>query len=208
MTSPVGGELAEKGSVDRADAGRRRTKGPVAAMAIVVLVVGLAITGVLAWVTATVNDRNENRLLQEQVNEAGTVVSGVLPTLEIPLASGAAIAAVTTGRTAPFNQFIAPYAGSGGPFAYVALCGEEGGVPTVLDSVGTPSGEAKGSAPCDFVSDPHSPTLSVGTVLDGGSRVGLSYLSPGTVPPLGVYAEYLLPPHRRIAFPQSSTSRI
>ena len=48
---------------------------------------GFAITAVFAWVTATVNDRNENRLLQEQVNEAGTVVAGVLPTLEIPMAS-------------------------------------------------------------------------------------------------------------------------
>ena len=41
-------------------------------------------------------------------------------------------------------------------------------------------------------------------MLDGGTRVGLSYLSPGSSPPLGVYAEYLLPPHRRISFSQSS----
>ena len=72
---------------------------------------GLVITGVLAWVTSTVNDRNENRLLQEQVAEAGTVVSGVLPSLETPLASGEAIAGVTGGRIAPFRQFIGPYVG-------------------------------------------------------------------------------------------------
>jgi serine phosphatase RsbU (regulator of sigma subunit) len=206
VTSRVGAELADKSSANRARS--RRKGGPVATLAILVLVAGFAITAVLAWVTATVNDRNENRLLQVQVNEAGTVVSGVLPTLETPLASGAAIAKVTSGRTAPFFQFIAPYVGPAGPFAYVALCGVEGGAPAVLGSVGTPSGEAKseGAAQCQFVSESHtSSTLSVGKTLDAGTRVGLSYASPGATPPLGVYAEYLLPPHHRIAFPQSST---
>ncbi len=176
-------------------------------MAFLVLVLGFTITGVLAWVTSTVNARNESRLLQEQVNEAGTVVSGVLPTLEIPMASAAAIAGVTTGQTAPFTQFMSPYVGTGGPFAYAALCGVEGGAPAVLASVGTPSAEAsaKGSTQCDFLTGPHaSSALSVGTVLDDGSRVGLSYTSPGSVPPMGVYAEYLLPPHRRIDFSQST----
>jgi serine phosphatase RsbU (regulator of sigma subunit) len=177
-------------------------------MAILVLLAGFAITGVLALVTSTVNDRNENRLLQVQVNEAGTVVSGVLQTIETPLSSGAAIAGATDGRITPFSQFMAPYVGGAGPFAYAALCGVEGGAPAVLGSVGTPSGAAreKGATQCDFVSEPHaSSTLSVGKILDAGSRVGLSYASPGTVPPLGVYAEYLLPPHRRITFPQSSS---
>ncbi|MGD0394263.1 MAG: PP2C family protein-serine/threonine phosphatase [Acidimicrobiales bacterium] len=176
-------------------------------MAILVLIVGFAITAALAWVTATVNDRNENRLLQVQVNEAGTVVSGVLPTLETPLASGAAIAEATGGRTAPFTQFIRPYVGPAGTFAYVALCGMQGGAPAVLASLGTPSAETAtaGAAQCDFVSEPHaSSTLSVGKMLDAGTRVGLSYAATGSVPGLGVYAEYLLPPHHHIEFPQSS----
>ncbi len=66
-------------------------KGP-ALITVLVLVAGLLITGVLALVTATVNDRNESRLLQEQVDEAGTVVAELLPSLETPLATGAAIA--------------------------------------------------------------------------------------------------------------------
>ena len=194
--------------MSRADAGPSPTRRSAATMAILVLLVGFAITGVLAWVTATVNDRNENRLLQEQVDEAGTVVTGVLPSLEIPLASGAAIAGVTDGRTKPFSEYMTPYVGRGGPFAYAALCGEEGGAPAVLGSVGTPSGAAKerGAAQCEFVSEPHSSsTLSVGSILDAGSRVGLSYASLGSMPRFGVYAEYLLPPHRHIALPQSSS---
>ena len=180
----------------------------VSMVAVLVLLVGFAITGVFAWVTSTVNDRNENRLLQEQVDEAGTVVAGILPTLEIPLASGAAIAGVTPGRITPFSEFMSPYVGNGGPFAYVALCGVEGGAPVVLGSVGTSSGAAtdNGAAQCAFVSEPHpSSTLSVGRILDDGSRVGLTYAPSATMAPLGVYAEYLLPPHRRISLPQSSS---
>jgi serine phosphatase RsbU (regulator of sigma subunit) len=207
VTNSVGGELADRKPVNRAGAGRLRKGGPAATLAILVLLAGFAITSVLALVTSTVNDRNENRLLQVQVNEAGTVVSGVLRTIGTPLGSGAAIADVTGGRTAPFSQFIAPYVGPAGPFAYAALCGVKDGAPAVLGSVGIASEAARreGAAQCDFVSEPHaSSTLSVEKILDAGSRVGLSYVSPGSVPALGVYTEYLLPPHHRIAFPQSS----
>jgi serine phosphatase RsbU (regulator of sigma subunit) len=206
--SSVEGESGDERSVSDANEGSRRKGRSAITIAVLVLFVGFAITGVFAWVTATVNDRNENRLLQEQVNEAGTVVAGVLPTLETPLASGTAIAGVTGGQVTPFSQYMAPYVGSGGPFAYVALCGVEGGAPAVLGSVGTSSGPAtkEGAAQCDFLSEPHaSSTLSVGGVLDAGSRVGLTYAGPGTMPLLGVYAEYLLPPHRHIALPQSSS---
>jgi serine phosphatase RsbU (regulator of sigma subunit) len=213
VTAPGGdgldrGDLDRESSVSRSHAKKRRRGRSAATMAMLVLVVGFAITGVLAWVTATVNDRNENRLLQEQVDEAGTVVSGVLQTIGTPLASGAAIAGVTGGRFTPFSQFIAPYVGRGGPFAYVALCGVENGAPAVLGSVGSPSGAARkqGAAQCDFISQPHpSSGLSVGRILGAGSRVSLSYVSPGTGPPMGVYAEYVLPPHRHIALPQSSS---
>ena len=160
VMSSVGGESGDKESAGHAKAGWRRRGRSAVTIAVLVLFVGFAITGVLAWVTATVNDRNENRLLQEQVNEAGTVVAGVLPTLEIPIASGAAIAGVTGSRITPFTQYMAPYVGSGGPFAYVALCGIEGGAPAVLGSVGSPSEEAtkKGAAQCDFLSEPHAPS--------------------------------------------------
>jgi serine phosphatase RsbU (regulator of sigma subunit) len=203
--NPVGGKLAKGTSDDRVKKAGRG--GPTVALAVLVLLAGFAITGVLALVTSTVNDRNESRLLQVQVDEAGTVVSGLLQNIGTPLASGAAIAQATGGRTAPFGQFITPFVGSAGPFAFAALCGVEDGVPAVLGSVGTQSRLAgkNGASPCDFVSDPHaSPGLSVGKMLDGGSRVGLTYVVPGTAPSLGVYAEYLLPAHHHIAFPQST----
>lgn len=170
-------------------------KGP-ALITVLVLIAGLLITAVLALVTATVNDRNETRLLQEQVDEAGTVLAELLPSLETPLATGAAIAGVTGGQITPFNQVISPTVGSNGLFGYVALCGEQAGVPVVLASLGTPSPKTRerGSAQCDLVHEPHIPSgLSVEGLIDQESRVGLWYASPGSVPALGVYAEYLLP---------------
>jgi len=183
-------------------------KGP-ARITVLVLVAGLLITGVLAFATATVNDRNEGRLLQEQVDQAGTVVTGVLPSLlETPLASGAAIAMVTGGQIAPFSRVISPSVGSNGPFGYVALCGEQAGVPVVLGSVGTPgrATSEEGSAQCNFVQKPHIPPgLSVAGIVDQGSRVALWYASPGSAPAQGIYAEYLLPPHHHISLPKSSS---
>lgn len=169
------------------------------AATILVVVAALAITGVLATVTATVNNRNENRLLQEQVDQAGIVVSELLPSLETPLETGTAIAAVTDDRLARFNQFMSPAVGTNGPFGYVALCGERAGVPLVLGSLGKAASTTGTSQQCNFLRQSHNaPGISVEGILGDGTRVGLTYTSTGT-PGLGVYAEYLLPPHRRIS---------
>jgi hypothetical protein len=166
---------------------------------ILVVVVALLITGVLASVTATVNNRNETRLLQEQVDQAGIVVSELLPSLEGPLQTGAAIAAVTDNQTNQFDQFMTPLVGTKSLFGYVALCEERAGVPQVVGSLGTPAKtEGAASEPCDFLRGGHTtPGISVGNILGQGTRVAMSYAS--STPGLGVYAEYLLPAHRRIS---------
>jgi serine phosphatase RsbU (regulator of sigma subunit) len=176
------------------------------AITIVVLVIGLAITGVLASVTATVNSRNENRLLLAQVREAGTALAGFLPDLETPIASGAAIAGVTGGQSAPFGKFMSVYVGPDAPFAYVALCGTHDGAPVVLGSVGRPGvdGAGRGQAQCDFVSRTGTePGFSVSGPVDRESRLAFEYRATGGATPLGVYAEYQLPPHRRAVFAKS-----
>ena len=172
-----------------------------------VLVLGLLVTGTLAAVTAIVNNSNENHLLQEQVREAGTVLTGALPDIETPLASGAAIAGVTDGQRAPFEHFISTYVGAEGPFVYAALCGTKDGAPVVLSSAGVPSADAAagGVAQCQFVSGTGTPTgLSVKGIVDDGTRLGYQFVPPGSAFPFGVYAETELPPHRRAAIPQSS----
>jgi type II secretory pathway pseudopilin PulG len=175
---------------------------------VVVLVLGLAITGVLASVTATVNDRNENRLLAVQVREAGLALGESIQNIETPLASATAIAGVNDGQTtSDFNQFMSSYVGKSGPFAYVALCGEKNGIPTLLDSLGTPgpTSEDGGSLPCSFLTKPpNSSALTLKGFVDNGNRLGYSYRSLSGTSPIGVYVETQLPPHRTTSIGRSS----
>ena len=172
-----------------------------------VLVLGLIVTGALASLTATVNDSNENHLLQEQVREAGTVLTGALPDIETPIASSAAIAGVTAGQAGPFERFMSAYVGPDGPFAYAALCGTKDGAPVVLASVGVPGQDAAAGEPaqCRFVAGTETkPGLSVQGIVDGGTRLGYQFVPPGSALSYGVYAETELPAHRRATIPESS----
>jgi serine phosphatase RsbU (regulator of sigma subunit)/type II secretory pathway pseudopilin PulG len=173
---------------------------------VVVFVLGLAITAALASVTATVNNRDENRLLLAQVREAGTALAGFLPDLETPIASGAAVAGVTGAQSAPFKKFMSDYVGADGPFTYVSLCGTSGGAPVVLTSVGSSSAAAAagGEAQCDFLTQKGATSgFSVTGPVDNATRLALEYVAPVRGSPIGVYAEYPLPPGRRAVFPKS-----
>lgn len=175
-------------------------------LTLLVLVFGLLITGLVAFVAATVNDRNENRLLNVQVHEAGTVLAGAIPTLEVPLASAAAIGSTTGGQSGPFDQFIVKYVGANGPFVYASLCGLKNGAPAVLAAVGSPdSTTTSTSNECSFLSSSAKPALAVTGFAQGGTRLGYTYLSAGTSPRIGVYAEGQLPPHKRVSIPRSSS---
>ncbi|HEX3840976.1 MAG TPA: PP2C family protein-serine/threonine phosphatase [Acidimicrobiales bacterium] len=172
-----------------------------------VLLLGLLITASLAFIVATVNNRNENRLLNVQVHEAGTVLAGAIPTIEVPLASGAAIAVTDNGGAGQFDQFMVNYVGTGHPFVYASLCGIANGAPVRLASVGKPSPAPAGiSSECSFLTrSAGSPALSITGLIAGGTRVGYTYLATGKVPKFGVYAEGLLPPNKRVAIPTGSS---
>jgi serine phosphatase RsbU (regulator of sigma subunit) len=170
-------------------------------------VLGLLITASLAFVAATVNNRNENRLLNVEVHEAGTVLAGAIPTIEVPLASGAAIAVTTTGGAAQFDQFMVNYVGPGRPFAYASLCEVDNSAAVQLASVGNP-GSGPGGVPdeCSFLSrSPAAPALSITGLVKGGTRVGYTYLAAGKPSQFGVYAEGLLPPNKRVTIPTGSS---
>ena len=79
-----------------------------------VLLLGLAITGILTWTCWTVNDHNEVRLLRLQVKEVGTVLGATIPNVESPLTSAADIASATNGDPASFAAYAGAYAGPKG----------------------------------------------------------------------------------------------
>ena len=86
-----------------------------------VCLVALVVAGLLTWVTVALYDSNENRLLQSRTRELGLVLQEVIPTIETPMASAAALADATGGSASKFRQFVAPYVGPGGPFVVMSL---------------------------------------------------------------------------------------
>jgi hypothetical protein len=172
-----------------------------------VLVVGLVITALLALVAATVNARNEDRLLSLQVREAGTTLAGILPTIETPLASATAIADATNGAASQFDDFMANYVGVGSLIDYASLCGQVSGQTFLVTSVGASAlgKDQPGSAQCRFLADPQTTTgLSITGFIGTSSRVGYTYTEPAPNRRFGVYGETLFPADRRVSIPKSS----
>ncbi len=114
VVSAIGNGSGGEGSDPSPQGGSKRLgKGP-ALITVLVLVAGLLITGVLALVTATVNDRNESRLLQEQVDQAGTVVAAP----SVPRDAPGDRSRDRNGHRRPDRPVQPghlPYVGSGGP---------------------------------------------------------------------------------------------
>src|SRR5205823_5096506 len=103
-----GGDTEAPGSLLR----RGRARWPFWPV-VLVLVVGLAATGVLTWVSYTSYTRNHDRLLRLRAHDLGTVLTSALPSIQTPLASAAALADATDGNTEKFRRLIAPYVGQG-----------------------------------------------------------------------------------------------
>src|SRR5437764_1283477 len=97
-----------RGSITSGISGRRRR--PFRA-AIAVLVVGLAVSGVLTWLSSSLYSNNETRLTELRGRELGAVLAEALPNTQTPLASAAALANSTNGDPQKFRRFIAPYVG-------------------------------------------------------------------------------------------------
>jgi serine phosphatase RsbU (regulator of sigma subunit) len=172
-----------------------------------VFALGLVITALLALIAATVNSRNEDRLLTLQVREAGTVLAGILPTIETPIASATAIADATNGATSQFDDYMASYVGGGSLVAYAALCGQVNGEPVQLTSVGTPASASTSttSNQCRFLSNAEATSgLSVLGFIGTSRNVAYTYTAAGAGRRFGVFGETSFPANRRAAIPTSS----
>jgi serine phosphatase RsbU (regulator of sigma subunit) len=103
--------------------GAVRTGSPwrVHVLPIFVLIAGVVMTLVLAWSARTVHNTNENRLLRERVQEAAAAITGVIPSIETPLASAAEVAEATNASGASFSQVMSPLVGPGRTFASAAI---------------------------------------------------------------------------------------
>jgi serine phosphatase RsbU (regulator of sigma subunit) len=86
-----------------------------------VLVVGIVLTASIATGTRLLRNDNEQRLLDQRVNEIATVVGSAVGTVQVPLASAAALAEATNGDATTFQRLTAPSVASGNPFVSMSL---------------------------------------------------------------------------------------
>jgi serine phosphatase RsbU (regulator of sigma subunit) len=174
---------------------------------LVVLVTSLVLTGALAWISYDVNQRTEHRLLRLQVTQTATVLQAIVPAVETPLASAAQISATSQGSAADFSSYIASYVGaSPKPFVSASLWKlVPGGRPQLVGMVGR--------SPVLASTSPRLQTLLAAaagqkSVLLAGPlapasprpRLGYAYAARTYV----VYAESLLPAHRRVTVERGS----
>ena len=186
-------------SLGASDQARSRWRA-ASRVSLLVLAVGLVVTGTLSWVSYSINDRNETRLLELQTKQAGAVLQVVLPTIQTPLASAAEIAATSGGDAAAFRAYVSAYVGAAGPFVSVSLWRVSGPSPQVVAVVGQSAelAASSGNVEAFLSSVVRVPALSVVGVLDAAQpRLGYGFPSAGGSPTFAVYAESALPPGRR-----------
>jgi len=74
---------------------------------ILVTAIVLALVLVLAWLAATANSHSNQRLLQQQVDQAATLLRTQLAVLQTQMSDAGQVADATAGRTEPFLLFAA-----------------------------------------------------------------------------------------------------
>jgi serine phosphatase RsbU (regulator of sigma subunit) len=172
-----------------------------------VLLVGLVATGFLSFAAYRVNSHTEDRLLDLQTKQTGTVLQVILPTIETPLSSAAQIAATGNGDPARFRAYISSFVGAKATFISVSLFDLQGATPQLLATVGTaPELTAvPGRAATVLTRAAGKQALSVTGLLSVAQpRIGYTYPSAGARPTYAVYAESGLPANRHVTVAKGS----
>jgi serine phosphatase RsbU (regulator of sigma subunit) len=165
------------------------------------LIVGLAVTAVLALVSQAQYNDNEKRLLGLRVRDAGALVTASLPATETPLASLAELANATNGNVQRFKRFVAPYvAGARPQFTSVSLwrLSSPASGPVAVAGVEPKLAASPARAASLFAEAAQTKTLSiVGFLAPPDRRLGYAFLTPGAADGYVAYAEIPLPADRR-----------
>lgn len=173
------------------------------------LLVGLVVTGALAWAANVANGDSAHRLLELEVSQAAATLAGALPATQATLVADYEVADATRASIPIFKSFNAPEVGPDARFVSVSLWRIGGTSPRLLATAGAVPDLAggPGEAAAFFARVHPSPALSVTGILGGpGRRLGYAEVPPGARSNLAVYAESALPPNgsmtlkRRSAF--------
>jgi len=163
--------------------------------------VGLVVTGSIAWTVRSVNSSNERRLLQVQTAQAGAVISASILGLQGPLATALQIETATAGDIGEFTRFMSGYIGPGKLFSSASMWQINGSNARVVTTLGQPAALAPTSTAAQvFVTKAaHSSTFVV-TGIPANSPQAVGYaLANSANPTFAIYAERAIPANRRVA---------
>jgi serine phosphatase RsbU (regulator of sigma subunit) len=167
-------------------------------VATVVLLVGALITVTVSLVTLTLVNRNDQRLLHLQAEQAGEVLTAAVPNTAVPLQSSLEVAQATGGSPAKFLSSIAPSIGPTGEFVNAQLWSYSDGSLTKVATLGVPQVATDQQVRTVIKSALARRTFIVRGFLNRDSpRIAYAYATSGAGMNYAVYAERAVPPARR-----------
>ena len=174
------------------------------------MLVGIALTIGLSLSARAVHDNNENRLLRERVQEAGVLISSALPSVETPLAAGAAVAEATNADRVAFTRLMGPLVGPKGQYVSAAIWSADASATKPVLVLGErPVLESKSPAAIRAFLDTaaHSKELTVLALLDAPQpRIAYAFTSQRSPTQYIAYTETNLPKDRRSPAIQRNTA--
>jgi Stage II sporulation protein E (SpoIIE) len=175
-------------------------------LSVLVLLAGLVLTGALAWITVSIHDHNEDRLLNLELKQAASVVTAAVPSIQIPLTSAAELAAATGGSAQQFQTYMKSFVGHAGPFVGASLWRLSPGQASEVAAVGTaPEPAASASITAFLTKARNASTFAVANMLNRSlPTIAYAAAALSATTPWVVYAERQLPENRRLKVTQNS----
>jgi serine phosphatase RsbU (regulator of sigma subunit) len=170
----------------------------------VVGLIGLVVTGSLAWTARSLNRSNEHRLLQVQTAQAGALIAASILGIEAPLATALQIETVTGGDTSQFARFMSAYTGAGRLFVSASVWQVAGSGAHMVTSVGQPGTLETAAVQALVAKALHSSTFVVtGIPANRPQLIGFA-LANSASPNYAIVAERAIPANRKVAVESNS----
>ena len=169
-----------------------------------VALIGLLVTGSLAWTARSLNRSNEHRLLQVQTAQAGALIASSILGIEAPLATALQIETVTAGDPGQFARFIAAYTGSDKLFVSASVWQVAGTGAQLITSVGQPATLETAAVQALVTKALHSSTFVVTGIPENSPQMIGFALANSASPKYAIVAERAIPANRKVAVESNS----
>ena len=170
-----------------------------------VALIGVVITAGLAWAAGEAHADNEQRLTDQRSAEVISVLTAAVPSIEIPLASAAALVEAESDPEL-FEEVIGPQLGPEERFVSASVWRADASTPEVTIGARPALADLAPSEIEAFLDRSLATDLmSIVDLVDGSEpRIGYSYTAPGGRAEFVVYAEQMLPENRTSTVPDDS----